>query len=150
MINDCRDAFLLLQRLRAWVRVRSRARSLRCTGVLASAGAGWAALSSGSTRSKTVRHPTAFAPPNRRDYQIGSRGGFARLTLGRCATTVGFGYAVTGASAGLSGDEDRVGRAEARAAIAHAATMMASNYVHIKESIFTTPLEPRPSRPALR
>ena len=84
MINNCHDAFLLLQRLRAWVRVRSRARSPRCTGVLASAGAGWAALSSGSTRSKTVRHPTAFAPPNRRDYQIGSRGVFARLTLGRC------------------------------------------------------------------
>eukprot|EP01045_Picozoa_sp_COSAG04_P031018 COSAG04_NODE_5588_length_1558_cov_0.623715_2_plen_212_part_00 len=84
MINNCHDASLLLQRLRAWVRVRSRARSLRCTGVLASAGAGWAALSSGSTRSKTVRHPKAFAPPNRRDYQIGSRGVFARLTLGRC------------------------------------------------------------------
>ena len=109
MINNCHDAFLLFKRLRAWMRVRSRARSRRCTGVLASAGAGWAALSSGSTRSKTVRHPTAFAPPNRRDYQIGSRGAFARLTLGRCATTVGFGYAVTGASAGLSGDEDRVG-----------------------------------------
>ena len=82
MINDCHDAFLLLQRLRAWVRVRSRARSPRCTGVLASAGAGWAALSSGSTRSKTVRHPTAFAPPNRRDYQIVSRGGIWQTDSG--------------------------------------------------------------------
>ena len=52
---------------------------------------------------------TSLQQANRRDYQIGSRGGVARLTLGRCATTVGFGYAVTGASAGLSGDEDRVG-----------------------------------------